>query len=167
MTVFLKVKKFFLDKQFSSVYIVYRVYIQYNLIYLIKRVHGRNNMDILIQNTGDQPIYEQIATQIKHLILKGELAEGTPLPSMRLLAKELRISVITTKRAYEELEREGFITTATGKGSFVAKKNVALVREEYLRRIETLLGQSVAYAKEGNIPLGEVQELLTLLYEEN
>lgn len=123
-------------------------------------------MDILIRNTGDVPIYEQIVQQIKQLILKGELAEGTPLPSMRLLAKELRISVITTKRAYEELEREGFITTVTGKGSFVAGKNVELVREEYLRRIETLLGQSVDLAKEGNIPFDQVLEMLQLLYED-
>ncbi len=124
-------------------------------------------MDILIRNTGDMPIYEQIVQQIKHLILKGELAEGTPLPSMRLLAKELRISVITTKRAYEELEREGFITTVTGKGSFVAGKNMELVREEYLRRVETLLGQSVDLAREGNIPLSEVLEMLRLLYDDH
>ena len=123
-------------------------------------------MDILIQNTGDQPIYEQIMQQIKQLISKGTLKEGEPLPSMRLLAKELRISVITNKRAYEELEREGFITTVMGKGSFVAKKNVALVREEYLRRIEQYLQQSVDLAQEGNIPLAEVQEMLTMLYEE-
>lgn len=123
-------------------------------------------MDILIRNTGDMPIYEQIVQQIKQLILKGTLAEGAPLPSMRLLAKELRISVITTKRAYEELEREGFITTVTGKGSFVAGKNIELVREEYLRRIETLLGQSIDLAQEGNIPYDQVLEMLNLLYEE-
>ena len=123
-------------------------------------------MDILIRNTGDTPIYEQIVQQIKQLILRGELAEGTPLPSMRLLAKELRISVITTKRAYEELEREGFITTVTGKGSFVAGKDMELVREEYLRRIEDLLGQSVDLAKEGNIPFDQILEMLQLLYEE-
>ena len=124
-------------------------------------------MDILIRNTGDMPIYEQIVQQIKHLILKGELAEGTPLPSMRLLAKELRISVITTKRAYEELEREGFITTVTGNGSFVAGKNMELVREEYLRRVETLLGQSVDLAREGNIPFSEVLEMFRLLYDDH
>ena len=124
-------------------------------------------MDILIRNTGNQPIYEQIVQQIKHLTLKGELAEGTPLPSMRLLAKELRISVITTKRAYEELEREGFITTVTGKGSFVAGKNVELVREEYLRRIESLLAQSVDLAREGNISFDQVLEMLQLLHEES
>lgn len=123
-------------------------------------------MDILIRNTGDTPIYEQIVQQIKQLILRGELAEGTPLPSMRLLAKELRISVITTKRAYEELEREGFITTVTGKGSYVAGKDMELVREEYLRRIEDLLGQSVDLAKEGNIPFEQILEMLQLLCEE-
>ena len=87
-------------------------------------------MDIIIRNAGDVPIYEQIVRQIKSQILRGELGEGDALPSMRLLAKELRISVITTKRAYEELEREGFITTVPGKGCFVAPRNLELAREE-------------------------------------
>ena len=86
-------------------------------------------MDIIIRNAGDVPIYEQIVRQIKSQILRGELGEGDALPSMRLLAKELRISVITTKRAYEELEREGFITTVPGKGCFVAPRNLELARE--------------------------------------
>ena len=85
-------------------------------------------MDIIIRNTGDAPIYDQITQQIKGLILRGDLKEGEALPSMRLLARELRISVITTKRAYEELEREGFITTVPGKGCFVAPRNLELAR---------------------------------------
>ena len=80
-------------------------------------------MNILISNSGEKPIYEQITSQIKNLIIQGELAAGQALPSMRLLAKELRISVITTKRAYEELEREGFVQTVPGKGSFVAGRS--------------------------------------------
>ena len=86
-------------------------------------------MDIIISNASGKPIYEQITSQIKTLILNGTLREGESLPSMRLLAKELRISVITTKRAYEDLERDGFIETVTGRGSFVAGKNLEFVRK--------------------------------------
>lgn len=98
-------------------------------------------MNIVIRNTGDMPIYEQIVVQIKQAIVAGELTEGEALPSMRLLAKELRISLITTKRAYEELEREGFIVTMTGRGSFVAAKNLDILREEQRRRLEAHLGR--------------------------
>ena len=100
-------------------------------------------MNISISNSAGQPIYDQIVTQIKSKIISGELREGDALPSMRLLAKELRISVITTKRAYEELEREGFIVSLTGKGSFVAEKNVEFIREEQLRKVEEHLNQAV------------------------
>ena len=99
-------------------------------------------MHIIIRNTGDVPIYEQIVTQIKSAIVAGELSEGEALPSMRLLAKELRISLITTKRAYEELERDGFIVTMTGRGSFVAAKNLELLREEKRKQVEALLAQA-------------------------
>ena len=98
-------------------------------------------MNLMISNSSGQPIYEQIYRQIKDLVLGGGLAEHQPLPSIRLLAKDLRISVITTKRAYEELEREGLIYTVPGKGSFVAERNAQLVREEHLRQIETHLAQ--------------------------
>ena len=98
-------------------------------------------MDIIISNASGKPIYEQIITQIKNQILSGALAEGDALPSIRLLAKELRISVITTKRAYEDLERDGFIETFPGKGSFVARKNLDFLREEQYRRIEALLAK--------------------------
>ena len=121
-------------------------------------------MNIIIRNTGGQPIYEQIASQIKALIISGELQEGDMLPSMRLLAKELRISVITTKRAYEELEREGFIISQTGKGSFVAGKNLDLVREVQLQKIEQQLTQAVTLAQSSSISLEELQEMLALLY---
>ena len=121
-------------------------------------------MDIIISNAGDTPIYDQITRQMKGLILRGELGEGEALPSMRLLARDLRISVITTKRAYEELEREGFITTVPGKGCFVAPRNLELAREESLRRVEEHLGRAVEAAKIGGVTLGEMSETLTILY---
>jgi len=121
-------------------------------------------MDIIISNSGGVPIYDQITRQVKGLILRGELREGEVLPSMRLLAKELRISVITTKRAYEELEREGFITTVPGKGCFVAPRDLELVREDALRQAEEYLSQAVDAAKTGGITLKELEEALNLLY---
>ena len=121
-------------------------------------------MNIIIRNTGGQPIYEQIASQIKTLIISGALKEGEMLPSMRLLAKELKISVITTKRAYEELEREGFIISQTGKGSFVAGKNMELIREAQLQKIEQQLTQAVETARMSDISLEEMQAMLALLY---
>ena len=121
-------------------------------------------MDIIISDSGSVPIYDQITRQMKGLILRGELAEGEALPSMRLLAKELRISVITTKRAYEELEREGFITTVPGKGCFVAPQNPELAREDALRRAEEHLSQAVDVAKTAGLTLAELTETLNLLY---
>ncbi|KAB4601722.1 GntR family transcriptional regulator [Bacteroides thetaiotaomicron] len=121
-------------------------------------------MDIIISNAGGVPIYDQITRQMKGLILRGELEEGEALPSMRLLAKELRISVITTKRAYEELEREGFITTVPGKGGFVAPQNPELAREETLRRVEEHLSQAVDIAKVGGVSLAELSDTLNILY---
>lgn len=122
-------------------------------------------MNIIISNAAGQPIYEQICTQLKQLILSGELKEGEALPSMRVLAKELRISVITTKRAYEELERDGFIVTAAGKGSFVAGMNREVVREEHLRRIEECFGEAVRLAKSAGIPHAELLEMLEIICE--
>jgi GntR family transcriptional regulator len=121
-------------------------------------------MDIIISNSSGSPIYEQITSQIKNMILTNVLKEGDALPSMRLLAKELRISVITTKRAYEELERDGFIESVTGKGSFVAGKNLEFVREEQLKRIEDNLQQAVSIAKESGISIDELFEILKILY---
>ena len=124
-------------------------------------------MDIIISNSSSKPIYEQIVSQIKQLILTGALAEGEPLPSMRHLAKELRISVITTKRAYEELEREGFTQSVVGKGSFVACKNPEFIREEHLRIVEDYLQKAVDAARTAGISLQELTELLHLLYKED
>ncbi len=123
-------------------------------------------MDIIISNSSGKPIYEQITMQIKNLIMAGKLQEGEALPSMRQLAKDLRISVITTKRAYEELERDGFITTMTGKGSFVAKKNLEFIKEEQMRTIEQLLAQAVDTARQSGITAEELQELIAILYTE-
>lgn len=123
-------------------------------------------MDIFISNADGRPIYEQIVRQIKEQILSGKLQEGEMLPSMRLLARELRISVITTKRAYEELEREGFLDTMAGKGCFVARKNLEFVREEQLRRAEDGLQKAVDAARIGNISLEELTEMLRTLYRE-
>ena len=123
-------------------------------------------MNILISNSSDKPIYEQITSQMKQMIISGELEAGSLLPSMRMLAKELRISVITTKRAYEDLERDGFIYTVIGKGSFVAEKNMEFVREEQLRIVEDYLSKAVAGAKAGGISLEEIQSIIKMIYEE-
>ena len=120
-------------------------------------------MHIIISNQSGKPIYEQITEQIKALIISGELKEGDALPSMRLLAKELRISVITTKRAYEELEREGFLYSLTGKGSFVAGKNTEFLKEEQLRQVEEHLAQAVHAAQLCGMEKEELLETLSLL----
>ena len=121
-------------------------------------------MDIIISNASGEPIYTQIVTQIKAMILEGSLREGDALPSMRNLAMQLRISVITTKRAYEELERDGFIESYTGKGSFVKAQNKELYREEQLKAIEALLTDAAGKAKQCSIPLAELQEILEIVY---
>ncbi|MDD6491453.1 MAG: GntR family transcriptional regulator [Firmicutes bacterium] len=123
-------------------------------------------MNIIISNSSDKPIYEQITGQIKNMIMNGQLKEGDALPSMRTLAKELRISVITTKRAYEDLERDGFITTVIGKGSFVRAADTRLLREEKLKQIEELLSRAVSLAGQSGISREEVEDILTILYQE-
>ena len=123
-------------------------------------------MEIIISNSSDRPIYDQIATQIKNMIITEELKPGEALPSMRFLAKELRISVITTKRAYEELERDGFIETVPGKGSYVAAKNTDFIREEQLRVTEMNLQQAAEAAKMAGISLPELIEILKMIYLE-
>ena len=122
-------------------------------------------MDIIISNASGKPIYEQITEQIKKQIMNGELNEGDPLPSMRALAQQLRISIITTKRAYEELERDGFIESFTGKGSFVAARNKELFREENLRQIEQSLTLAVGKAKLCGVSYEELSEILKMLFE--
>lgn len=122
-------------------------------------------MDIILRNSSGEPIYNQITSQIKAMIMNGELKPGDALPSMRNLAAQLRISVITTKRAYEDLERDGFIESYTGKGSFVKAQNTELLREENLKQIEALLAQAVEKANSSGISVMEVKEMLDLLCE--
>ena len=124
------------------------------------------NMDIIISNSSGVPIYEQIEEQIKSQIMTGELAEGDALPSMRVLAKELKISIITTKRAYEDLERDGFIESVTGKGSFVKGINSEMVKENMMFAIQELLETAVDKAILGKVSYEELGEMLKLLYEE-
>lgn len=123
-------------------------------------------MDIIISNSSGVPIYEQIEEQIKSQIMTGELAEGDALPSMRVLAKDLKISIITTKRAYEDLEREDFIESVTGKGSFVKGINSDIVKENMMFAIQEMLETAVDKAILGKISYEEVSEMLKLLYDE-
>lgn len=124
-------------------------------------------MNIIISNSASVPIYEQICRQIISAVVKGDLAPGDLLPSIRNLARELHISVITTKRAYEELERDGFITTVGGKGSFVSLQNTELLREKKMQLLEEKLSQAVAESKQMDINLDTLHEMLDLLYKED
>jgi len=124
-------------------------------------------MQIIISNSSKEPIYAQIHAQIKKLILTGELQEGQSLPSMRQLAKDLEISVITTKRAYEELEKNGFIYSIVGKGSFVAEQNMEMIKERKMKVIEEKLLAAIQNGKEMGLGLVELNEMLTLLYTED
>lgn len=125
-------------------------------------------MYLIISNSSNNPIYEQIKEQIKNKIVSNELKTGEALPSIRSLAKDLRISVITTKNAYEELEREGYVETIPGKGTYVANKNVELIREEQLQKIENLMDTAVSIAKLSRISKEDLQNMLDILYgEEN
>ena len=122
-------------------------------------------MDIIISNSSNDPIYLQIVNQIKASIMNGEVSPGDALPSMRNLAMQMRVSLITTKRAYEELERDGFIETYTGKGSFVKGQNAEFLKEENLRQIEKLLGEAVDKAKMSGVTPEELRDILDMLYE--
>lgn len=124
-------------------------------------------MRIIISNTSNIPIYEQISTQIKEQILNGVLEEGASLPSIRGLAKDVQVSVITTKRAYEELEKEGFIETMQGKGSFVSMQNKELIIENKLQIIEEKLSEIVTDSKILGLKFSEVQVMLKILFEED
>ena len=121
-------------------------------------------MNILISNASDRPIYDQIYTQIRGQILSGVLEPGQALPSIRALAKDLRVSVITTKRAYDELEKEGYVNTVPGKGCYVASQSPQLVREAYLTRIEEHLTQAAELAAGCGLGLEEVRDLLSVLW---
>ena len=123
-------------------------------------------MLILIDNKSGTPIYDQIFTQIKGHILSGELRPDEALPSIRGLAKDLRISVITTKRAYDELERAGYLYTVPGKGSFVAAKNAELLREEHLKKIEEYMTAIADLARGAGVSRGEVLQMWDLIWEE-
>lgn len=120
-------------------------------------------MRIIISNASQEPIYGQISRQIKGQIISGELAEGDPLPSIRGLAKELGISVITTKRAYDEIEAEGFINTVAGKGTYVAAQNVEFLREKKMRIVEEKLAEAVEQARTLGLGTGELLQMLRLL----
>jgi GntR family transcriptional regulator len=122
-------------------------------------------MDIIISNSSNDPIYLQIVNQIKGMIMSGELSPGDALPSMRNLAMQMRVSLITTKRAYEELERDGFIETYTGRGSFVKAQNPEFLREENLRQIEKLLTEAVDKAQMSGVSKEEMKDILDMLFE--
>lgn len=124
------------------------------------------DMQIILSNSSKEPIYEQITNQIKSSIFSGDLQEGAALPSMRQLAKDLQISVITTKRAYEELEKAGFIYSIVGKGSFVAEQNIEVMRERKLKAIEEQLSAVIMNSREIGLSLDELQQLLKILSEE-
>lgn len=123
-------------------------------------------MIIKLSNNSEKPIYEQITDQLKQAILTGTLLTGDSLPSIRALAKELKISVMTTKRAYADLERDGFIVTIAGKGSYVSERNQDFLREELIRQIEMYFTKAVTIAKTANVPKEELHDLLDLLLEE-
>ena len=123
-------------------------------------------MDIIISNSSGQPIYEQICRQIKGAVASGKLKPGEALPSIRSLARDLRISGITTKRAYEELERDGFICTVAGKGSFVAQQDVELAKESSLREIEEHLTAALELSRQIELPVEELHNILQVLSEE-
>lgn len=123
-------------------------------------------MEIIIRNTGGQPIYEQIYSQLKAQIIAGALSPGEALPSIRALAKDLKISVITTKRAYDELEAEGFLYTIAGKGCFVAEKNLDLIREQQLKELEDHLTAAAGLAKTCGLTVEELIGMLRVLLEE-
>ncbi len=123
-------------------------------------------MNIFINNKGSSPIYEQIYEQIKNQIISSELKENEPLPSIRSLAKDLRISVITTKRAYEELERAGFIYTIPAKGCFVAERNTELLREENLKKIEEHMTDIIRLSSSCNLGKDDVLKMWELMWEE-
>lgn len=125
---------------------------------------GEDKMNIIISNSADKPIYMQITEQIKEMIMTEKLLPGDSLPSMRSLAKDLRISVITTKRAYNDLEKEGFIKTVVGVGTFVADKNIEIIKENQYQQIEDYFQKGIKLAKLSDISLEELHEILDIIY---
>lgn len=123
-------------------------------------------MEIIISSNTSKPIYEQITSQMKAMIMSGELQTGDPIPSMRALAKSLHISVITVQKAYEDLHRDGFIETTVGRGSFVSAQNKDFFQEEQQRRAGEHLQEAADIARSGGIPLSKLVEILTMFYKE-
>ena len=123
-------------------------------------------MDIIISNNTSKPIYEQITSQIKQMIMTGELKPGESIPSMRSLAKSLHISVITVQRSYEDLQKDGFIETTVGRGSFVSSKNKEFIQEEKQREIESHLQKAIELSKENGISLAKLIDFLEIFYGE-
>ena len=123
-------------------------------------------MNIIISNNRDKPIYEQIVSQIKNMIMSEELLAGDSLPSMRLLAKSIHVSVITVQRAYEELQRDGFIETEVGRGTYVLARNKEFYKEQQQKRIEEYLQLAIEAAKENAMPLEKLIDILKILYLE-
>ena len=138
-----------------------RIYCTYTVLTI-----GVKRLIIKLSNNSEKPIYEQITDQLKQAILTGTLVTGDALPSIRALAKELKISVMTTKRAYADLERDGFIETMAGKGSYVSERNQDFLREELIRQIEMHLTKAVSIATMANVQKKELHDLLDLLLEE-
>ena len=123
-------------------------------------------MDIIISNASEKPIYDQIYSQVKSAIMKGVLKEGDALPSIRALARDLKNSVITTKRAFDDLERDGFIHSVQGKGSFVAPSNPQMLKEEILREIEAALSKAYELSRACGVSKAELAEMLRVVAEE-
>ena len=149
---------------------LFRSCIKASILYLVnqyaKYERYGGEMEILISNSSDKPIYEQICIQIKSMIMDGTLSAGETLPSMRALAKDLHISVITVQRAYEDLTRDGFIETVSGKGSFVAAQNRQFIQEEQLRIAEGLLQKVAEIGRSHGIEYQQMANILKLFYEE-
>ena len=138
------------------------------LILFISNIYSRTggeHLNLIISNASGKPIYEQIYTQVKNCIISGELSPGDALPSIRALAKDLRISVITTTRAYDELERDGFIDRVPGKGCYVAEKNLELVREAHLKQIEEHMTEIVTLAAGCSLSEEDTVRMLRLIWE--
>ncbi len=123
-------------------------------------------MEIIISSNTSKPIYEQITSQIKAMVMCGELKTGDPIPSMRSLAKTIHVSVITVQKAYEDLQRDGFIETTVGRGSFIAAQNKEFIQEEQQKKAESYLLQAAEIARTNGIPLEKMTQLLKIFYEE-
>lgn len=142
--------------------------ILYLLLYIMaNEITVGGFMTILINNTSKTPVYQQIAVQIRQSMLKGELSEGEALPSVRSLSSDLGVSVITIKKAYDLLEDQGLVVTQAGRGTFVLEKNLDLVRDFKLKEIQDILAKAIDTAKSSGIKQDDVQEIFSLLWEEN